>query len=168
MLDIDGVVNALHSSRRDLKTVKAYIYNINYSPIVVDKLNEWSKSGAAEIRWLTTWNERAQQYLAPKLGLRNFPLAREPFVEETSANRKVVSAYRNIKDHPDRPLIWIDDEVTYIVENDPNRSFWKDRKHTLFVKPYYADGLTAEELALIDRFIADPASMANNFDSITY
>ena len=157
MLDIDGVVNALHSSRRDLKTVKAYIYNINYSPIVVDKLNEWSKSGAAEIRWLTTWNERAQQYLAPKLGLRNFPLAREPFDEETDANRKGISAYRNIIDHPDRPLIWIDDVVSNIVGNEPNRSFWENRNHTLFVEPKESKGLTVKELALIDRFIADPA-----------
>ena len=168
LLDVDGVINYLDGEVRwkDSKTVPVRHFEISYSPTVIAKLNDWTKSGAAEIRWLTTWNANAQQHLAPKLGLRNFALAREVY-DDTFVG-KATAAYDNIKDHPDRPLIWIDDEVKDIVKVTEEMKLdlnFRTRNKTLFIKPYDLEGLTAGHLALIDRFIADPTSIPNNYEN---
>jgi hypothetical protein len=76
LLDVDGVLNHLQGiKRRNLVKKQVLGWNIHYSEETVSIFNQWHDSQAAEIRWLTAWNENANEALAPALGLREFGLA---------------------------------------------------------------------------------------------
>lgn len=153
LLDVDGVLN-FFMGRSVWETSKmAWIRDrsrgigVQWSPTVVDKLNDWFDSGLAEIRWLTSWDNRAQEKLAPELGLRHFELARNP-AENID---KDVAADRTALAEPERPIVWIDDEVlnlSQLVKSD-----WISKDTTLLIHPVENEGLTPEHLEKIESFL---------------
>ena len=125
--------------------VKVRNYNINYSPTVVKAFNEYSRSGLAEIRWLTTWDVKARTHLAPALGFDEFLLARDPEKKET---KRV--AMDLAERYPHRPIIWIDDEVGYYAQK--KMSFWMQRDaSTLLLE--CRNHLNEKHMAMIDKFL---------------
>lgn len=114
ILDANGVINGIGGNPwSDKKTIVVDGNTVTYSPTVVDKLNSWSDNGLAEIRWLASPKSKAQTMLAPALGIKYFEDARYTKVidgKETIYG-KVDSGYLAIKDEPDRPLVWIHDNV---------------------------------------------------------
>lgn len=152
LIDVDGVINFTGNScwpvAKQAKVMhEKRKYLITWSPVVVEKLNLWFDSGLAEIRWLTTWDKYAQDNLAPALGLRHFELARDP-VENID---KDVAADRTVLAEPGRPIVWIDDDVSYYVRRI--RSNWMAKNTTLIVQPDTRIGLTPEQLATIESFL---------------
>ena len=84
----------------------------------------------AEVRWLTTWDDNAQSLLAPALGLNYFALSRNQTMAQGKAFypgtvEKDVAANNCLLSTPNRPLVWIDDEV----EDYARRLKWLDDKY---------------------------------------
>ena len=70
-------------------------------------------------------------------------------------------------ENPERPLIWIDDEVGYYQEyhkdyQEKYREFWMNRKLALYVQPDVYVGLTQFHLDQIDLFMKDPIEYESN------
>ena len=70
----------------------------------------------------------------------------------------------------DYPLIWIDANLRTIVGATEKKVKLglTTRNKTLFIQPNEENGLTAGYLALIDRFIADPTRIPNNYENGDY
>ena len=123
-----------------------------------------------------TWEDAANSHLAPLLGIEPLPVAvtvaadlplfgdiHDPISWKTDA----LSCH-----FAGRPLVWVDDQAGVYRPHTADltrvrRDWWDfrtdrlgDRSHapvpTLVVAPNPATGLTAEQRALIDRFLTDP------------
>lgn len=168
LLDIDGVINMLGPQVKkapkwtNFKSSKINGYPFHWSPTVVDKLNEWTDDNLVEVRWLTTWDMRAQTFVTPALALRNFSLARDPALNLS----KLFAATRIAQAEPNRPIVWIDDDMaSFFKPTDmENISYWMRREKTMLVVPNALMGLEPEDLEAIEKFLRNPTSVENNFD----
>lgn len=154
LLDIDGVLNRIGSKARatpvwpDETTRKCNKFTIRYSPTVVNKINEWSRTGKAEILWLTTWNENARNKFAPFLGLDDFYSARDH-----DNKIKSVDSIAIAQAYPDRRICWIDDVVGFHSMLDEDK-IWKNRKSpTLLLQTQ--THLGEEHLKIVEKFLLD-------------
>lgn len=163
LLDIDGVVNAAGRKTRywkDAKTIPSLEalypdgsskkFQIMYSPTVVKAINRWSE--IAEIKWLTSWDERADTYFGPALGIKKLGVGR-PSEDVFKLDAVVDWAKAN----PDRAIIWIDDQLSnFKCEHEMNPvydEFIFKRKNTVLVSP--VNGLIREHIEFVDRILAD-------------
>ncbi len=155
LLDVDGVINGAARSwpEDQRKKVSAWDYKINYSTAVINQINEWSRTKAAEIKWSTFWGGHAQTDLAPALKLDHFELAtRKP---EDCGERKEESFFNAVKDNPTRKVVWIDDELFNMVhrvwEKYHLRRNILESGSVLLVNP--DDGLEQKHLTMVDLFL---------------
>lgn len=168
LLDVDGVINSLNAVRiktsldsNDGKYSKVHIndnkisHHIRWMPNIVDAINSWSNTKLAEIKWLTTWDDNAQTLLAPALKLNHFELARDPKLMLSKEN----AAKLNASYDEDRPLIWIDDDLSCF---GLDREFWSSRKAMLFVNTRGSYELTNDDVLKIEEFLKNP--VGNNFN----
>jgi hypothetical protein len=164
LLDIDGVINASGRKEKywkDAKSIKDFlcvdsegedvIYNIFYSPTVVERIKRWEKH--AEIKWLTSWNDRANKYLAPAIGLPLFDNARAD-----SNTSKLNAVLAHIHEHPDRLIIWIDDQLPSAQKKHKHNEMYQKliftRTNTVFVSP--TNGLIGEHIDFIEHVLRNP------------
>jgi hypothetical protein len=158
LLDIDGVVNIVGAQMniplkwKVVKSATLNQYPFSWAPAVVEKLNHWADTKQAEIRWLTTWDNNARTIVGPALGLREFYLARDPALQLS----KLIAATRIAKNEPDRPIVWIDDDMSRIFGN-PNDidiiKYWVARKNTLLVETDPLQGLVDSDLKMVEEFL---------------
>lgn len=132
-LDVDGVVNNDRGVPwKDQKETTVRGFRISYSPSVVELFNKFHREGLAEIRWLTAWGFYAPEKLAPALGLDTFLTARDALWTP----HKGVVAKAIAEACPERPIAWLDDELTGpcgYARRDIK--FWKARPRTLLIEP---------------------------------
>ena len=156
LLDVDHVINMVGcnsclDSWSDKKSTIVNGFTIQYSPTVVERINKWNT--IAEVRWLTTWNNRAQTMLAPELKLDHFALARDPdvYMGKLQAAEKTAEEVG-----PDGLIIWIDDELSDWVKRDERtmHRIYHHRKNTVLVSP--GDGLRPEHLDYVDKILESP------------
>jgi hypothetical protein len=116
-LDIDGVINALrpHNGLRATRArTSGESWPIHWSAEVVELINTCHRSGLAEVRWLTTWEQDAHRALAPAVGL-------DPFVSyDTPPGRPrhgwwKADVVADVVGAEQRPFVWTDDDLA--VEN---------------------------------------------------
>jgi hypothetical protein len=164
LLDVDGVINLLDVNCRGKSkscgwtdTVETEVrgFDIQYSPTVIKKINEWN--AIAEVRWLTTWDSKAQSMLAPALGLDEFPLGR---IEETYTGKTAAAINTAEEVGSDGLVIWIDDDLKKWKEGNDgeemsDRQIIFSRLNTVLLSPRY--GLTPDQIKFIDDILADPA-----------
>lgn len=161
LLDVDGVINAFpDSGLEDNVRVKVNIFQINYSPSIVSAINNWHDSNAAEVLWLTAWNERAVKNLAPALKFSKFKTARTQEMENDGVEKDEV-ACKLAQENPSRPIIWIDDELDYFVQS---KDYWSTRERVLFV--HTDSKLTHEDVAKVNAFLLNP--VGNNFAEVRF
>ena len=173
LLDVDGVILHSHGDIKtkedDLKlrerkridespfddlTSSGYLY----SPTVIQNINQWST--VAEMVWLTSWQESARTSLAPKLGLVDFPFSTLAILNNNYYLKKPETVMAHIAEsHPDRLIIWVDDDVGYFKENaiehhptQVNTIF--TRPNTLLVSPFH--GLCPKHVDKINEILAHP------------
>lgn len=146
-LDIDGVVNAAgldlppHLVRTDATTAGT-TWPIHYSPEVIEFINTVHRSGLAEIRWLTTWEQDARTSFAPAVGLDEF-LAYDMYDGDGWWKAEIVAA--SVADEK-RPIIWTDDDITASdVADFPDSA----QVQPLLVPPATEIGLTSSDLRRI-------------------
>lgn len=152
-LDIDGVVNALRP-RNGLSATKARTsgetWPIHWSAEVVQLINTCHRSGLAEVRWLTTWEQDAHLSLAPAVGLDPFPSYDIPNGSSRHGWWKadvvadVIGAER-------RPFVWTDDDLA--VEDVAEMVDRLGVDH-LLVAPDPDLGLTSADLRSVVDFLS--------------
>lgn len=143
LLDVDGVVNALApGAPAGPWPADAWVHRIVHTHVpdrglmtlpilaarpVLDFITYVHTTGAAEIRWHSTWRTAATTALAPALGLPPIPMSIAPeWAEEAPMWWKIPAARRVAESG--RRLLWTDDQLT----------------------PYRVHPLSAAELAALD------------------
>ena len=159
LLDVDGVINytgsggAWHDQKEKTKKTMVDGWKIKWSTDVVSKINYWGKD-IADVQWLTSWDDKARLFLAPALGLDEFPLARDPIMT------KGYAAWLVEQNYPGVPICWVDDEVYWFWCKTDNglqieSSYWESRPNTLLIQPKEEDGLQPDDLARIESFLLE-------------
>ncbi len=178
LLDVDGVINmvgrdkialqlwpdCVRSNQIKIRWCKAF--DVFYSPAMIQRINQWNK--VAEIRWLTSWNDAANDSLAPAVGLDQFVFARDPKMSKLDYAVKTAEEVGS-----DTLVIWIDDELIFwkaeheealqhlekyeietveMIHTAEKGIF--NRKNTVFVSP--RTGLTVSQVDLVDKLLSNP------------
>jgi hypothetical protein len=164
-LDVDGVLNAVPAPAHRLRgqfehtvldaddgTGATREVPIWWRPAVVDAINTASRTGLADVVWLTTWGAQASTLLAPRIGLDSFDVvpAGAGEVSPESANWWKVQAIKDRSTAGDR-LVFTDDDLSRTT-----RAALMDRyepENVLLVTPMSSPGLTDEHLQRVDRFL---------------
>lgn len=161
-LDIDGVINSWPKPPEDttwgFKNVEILGYSIWYAPELIEFIDQIHFSGGAEVRWLTTWEHRANDHFAPAVGLSNrFEVHENPYAWRFGDSgpgwwkADVVERFR--QENPDTPIIWTDDDISY-YQSFAGRALGPDAE-AVVICPLSNEGLTAYHLDLISGFAAD-------------
>ncbi|MEO6886278.1 MAG: hypothetical protein ABI232_08350 [Jatrophihabitantaceae bacterium] len=162
LLDIDGVVNALATTALSAPwSIGQWIQRTVFAPIdgrglvtlpvlaarpVLDFITSVHESGAAEIRWHTTWRGAAITHLAPVLGLPQFPMSIAPEwqTRTDSFSWKIPAARRAVA--AGRRLLWTEDALAGHGLPDATAAGLDD---ALLISPQSEIGLTPSNLASI-------------------
>ncbi len=149
---------------------------ITYSPTVVSHLRSWHQTGALELQWLTTWGHAANGELRDLLGLPELAVAgtydesdRDGSPEGPgTAHASVAPAapdpltgrwwkydvvQRLLREHPDRELIWVDDELH---KASRFRTWAKRHPRVHAIGPNPRCGLTPRDLKALAKLVAPP------------
>jgi hypothetical protein len=141
LLDVDGVLNILGDDTQPswdvIMTGRAVAdgmaYTITWSPEVIQAVLDWIDQGV-EVQWLTTWGHDANTSMRHLIGMPELPVAGTydenwaGAVESASTRSHAEMApaapdpltgawwkydvvKRLLDEHPDRLLVWIDDEL---------------------------------------------------------
>ncbi len=159
LLDVDGVINGAARSwpKKKRKELGSKPLGVRYSTAVIDQINKWSRTKAAEIKWSTWWGANAQTRLAPGVKLDHFELATEN--PEDCGRRKAESFFNAVKDNPTRKVVWIDDELFKMLNNCKSHMDVALKKHifesglALLINPDYSEGLEPQHLTMVDSFL---------------
>jgi hypothetical protein len=146
-LDIDGVLNAL-SSRHGFKDGRRRVvdgFELNLSRRLGQRLRDLD----AEVRWLTTWGDRANA-VGALIGLPHYTVAARPHGGASSAGSWKLDAVRSHTVREPRPFVWVDDEAI-----DEQAAEWVTScgVRSLLVRPRPNRGLAPADLDEIERFI---------------
>lgn len=184
LLDIDGVINCF-LRREDTRppyhiwpkaswkhlasTFQGSPWPILWTTDVVDFLTELHAGGQVEIRWHTTWQHEAPK-LAVALGLPQWPVHPCPEFEDMPARvaaRQILAgkpawwkypAAERVLTEEKRPLIWVDDDITYEVNRRARDAMYGLGQRLLVISPNTYTGLTPKQLGKIANFLkGDPA-----------
>ncbi len=113
----------------------------------------------AEVVWATTWEDAANTYLAPLLGIDPLPVAVSTAANPApdwivrAADWKASVLHRL---YANRPLAWIDDDASKYDRQ------WYPRTGvaTLLIVPAAASGLKPFHLRAVDRFVDENSGPA--------
>lgn len=168
LLDIDGVINAAtlgepptHAWPADdwvdtKADGEARVWRMLAARPVLDFIREVHAAGRAEIRWHTTWQERAAN-VARALDLPEFPVQYAPeFLDVEEALRhdqwwKLPAAQRVVTDEG-RALLWTDDDADWDLTAE-QRTALEVAGRVLIVSPSSLVGLCRRHLRAIDEFL---------------
>lgn len=124
LIDVDGVLDPEVTSKQRSRLIyhygwqqrKVYINGVQIRSLLNPVHGQWLRALAeetgAELAWGTTWNEWANIYIGPRLGLPELPVAPCPFVESIPLPG---FGYRGKFRGPaiswlgGRPFTWLDD-----------------------------------------------------------
>lgn len=189
-LDVDGVLNFDNAPDLHTLTVPAadqpkspfvrggrgepVTITVRIDPSIGPWITELRKH--AEVVWATTWQDMANKYLAPLLGIEPLPVgisieANPPrFGHVKDGNSAGWKAMALTDTFAGRPLAWIDDQAwAYLPERTedvfvPGQP-WIDWRYTeddqpaaptLVLVPNESTGLTLAHRAQIEAFVANP------------
>ena len=115
LLDVDGVINDLRRGiARPWKTdyYDALGYTISVPEYMPDLLQRVHRN--ADIVWCTTWEERANDYISPLVGLPDdLPYVRLTWDPYAITNAKSLNAYRAAA-----PYLWAGASVYWVEDFD--------------------------------------------------
>lgn len=159
LLDVDGVLNAVCRDIPDgHQRTRCDSFWITYNPNIIKEIVNLHESGAVEVRWLTTWCDRAATVIAPAIGL---PLdlkvegAKDYKQENHQVWWKSITAKRLSDEDPHRPLIWTDDDIAY-ANRYGDIDWVKDRPGPMMlIASEWEVGLTEEHLDEILNFVSE-------------
>jgi hypothetical protein len=171
LLDVDGVINAVNvlsdlqgwdrhiregtcwGDYCDGEATSHRAFGIIWSPGLIKRITALHESGDVEIRWLTTWEDKAQTEIAPLVGLPHFEVADGPMHwEDFSPDWWKLPRAKANAGH-ERPLIWTDDDL---VSARAAHAWASDRPGlALLVAPRWDVGISPKGMDVIEDFVAE-------------
>lgn len=188
LLDVDGVLNAVTRVpdsavwpdwAEGFAAAEGRRWPITFSRTVTRTITRLHQSGAAEVQWLTTWGDAANDELAVLLGLPALKVAgrREDhgvrgwrrFGGAHSAGTHAAATGAAARDEltgrwwkfdvvrdvlaaePGRPVVWTDDDLASFAGA---RTWLQEHADVLLLAPDPEVGLTALELREVEEFCA--------------
>jgi hypothetical protein len=164
LLDVDGVLRAIRSirDRPEPGAPKDFRKHqpdgeiaIVYSPTVVDFIREhFIERPGVEVRWLTTWGETANKYMAPIFRWPDLAVAGprdDEHEDRTGIWWKVTTAERLFAADP-LPFVWADDDFG---PGDDGATEWMRSidRYGLMVPCRSHIGLTLDDLERMDGWV---------------
>lgn len=161
-IDVDGVINSFHSSFKGtgwagqwrVETVSGY--KIHWYTELVESLNELAKREDVEVKWLTTWQDKAASELSPALNIEGqywdvlYPKSQDDLFDLTNGWWKLHAIIEDYVTHKPDKVVWIDDDLKY----EPNAIDWLSQMGNVHpVSPFTDWGMTKEEFSGIIEFI---------------
>lgn len=157
LLDVDGVLNAVphwDPTARGFQDFKmktcATYYDITHSQQMADRLSALD----ADIVWLTTWEDRANEWIAPLFGWPELPVIFGGEEWYRPGWWKSTVAEKFIGEDP-RPFIWIDDDLRHATPSELEWINWYDENgyKNLLVAPDTHVGITPFQIDCMEKFI---------------
>ncbi len=162
-LDVDGVLNALHSKPGwgwSEESMRAEVINgflIRWSTELVGRLNDLAALPHVQFHWLTTWLDLAPQMIAPPLGLKGAEEWPVLGAEDHDAPRKMsdyswwkLHAARRHAEETGHRVVWIDDDLY-----DTSARQWATTlgDRIMLVQPDYNHGVTKPMMEKIEEWV---------------
>lgn len=154
LLDIDGVLGP--TGRRSLETYSVlpgvgWQGSVAYIPTLVERIEALHYSGRVEIRWLTSWEDEANEAWAqigfgPFRTLRSRDVPSGPRWWKTEHVRRVLAEGRRV--------IWTDDEIGDHLNLDAQNPH---PERLLVACPTAHIGLSHSDLNRIEEWVASPS-----------
>lgn len=150
LLDVDGVLNPTGRPTPDFRryqcTVGSTVYTVHLNYRHGARLLELAVETGAELVWATTWEQHANEWISPRLGLPPLPvIGMRPDDEGASRHGEMFKTRRVAEYVGGRRFVWFDDQV-YQEDDD----YLRARQGTgdfllIHVPPEH--GLTSRHLA---------------------
>lgn len=156
LVDVDGVLNAFGLQGKklpaDWKQAVARSFPIIYREEMGAELLSLAAENDAELVWCTTWQETANEHIAPLVGLPELPHIplHMPKMDASTGRCKAYSIPKWMNENGEKPFIWFDDES--------DCGYWLKREcpnvKAIWVQCYPSKGLRLHpEIAKADRFL---------------
>ena len=167
LLDVDGVLNAV-AGKPDLGIwpdwEHARVSNrigewpVLWSPSVIQRLLGWFEQGLADVHWLTTWLDDANEELANVLGLPRWPVLGSDFSTDPALSSggsafgwwkaDVVDEF--LAERPGTPFVWLDDDLRVMGKLQARLRAEND---CLLIAPATTTGLAPSHLDTIEGWL---------------
>lgn len=164
-IDVDGVINSFVESRKlagwegEWKLEVVSSYKIHWYSDLVDSLNKLATMEDVQVKWLTTWQDKAATELSPALGIEG-QFWDVLYHDESEGDHlfsrhngwwKLKAIIRDVATHNPDKIIWIDDDFKYEL----NAIEWAEHisDKILPVSPSTDIGMTKEDFSDIIEFI---------------
>jgi len=155
LLDVDGVINLFDDAVKAWPDVERFTclgFQITWSPTLMRRIRAVHDAGFAEVRWLTTWEDLANEHLTGPFSLPELAVAgRRPSHDSLRSWWKLPHA-QAVYEAGVR-VIWTDDDIAFASD----AKAWLDEvgpERMTAVSP--RGGLLPEHLDLIERTLATP------------
>lgn len=162
-IDVDGVINSFRKAHHGTKWYGEYKlevingYKIRWYTDLVESLNELAKREDVEVKWLTTWQDKAASDLSPVLGIEGqywdvlYPEDQDDLFDLTNGWWKLHAIIKDYVYHKPDKVVWIDDDFKY----ERNAVEWVQAMDGIVhaVSPFTDWGMTKEDFSGIIEFI---------------
>ncbi|MEV0583150.1 HAD domain-containing protein [Nonomuraea sp. NPDC050310] len=146
LVDVDGVLNPFSTQpgfRRYECTIGEEHYTVHLNPAHGAWLMELALAARAELTWATTWEESANEWIAPRLGLPRLPVV--PLAHDAPSELGEMFKTPHVAKYVgDRPFVWFDDHV--FLEDEEYLRGYQGTGQFLLVNVEPRRGLTREHL----------------------
>lgn len=154
-LDVDGVLNAVRDSNpqfwEEWNVEVCDGYYIRHALDMGRALHNIFERDDVEVIWLTTWQDTANDWIAPLFGWGNF----EAIIDDgSSTGWWKLEAVQKMWELDKTPFIWIDDDISY----DPESIQWAENlsdSDRLIISPKTHTGITPYHIELIEGFVSN-------------
>lgn len=153
LLDVDGVLNRLKdlADKEGFDDFDTAICNGRFTIRYSRRMGERLAALEADIVWLTTWENDANEWIGPLFGWPELPFIERGGHDARNRWWKSSAAELYLAEHP-RSLIWIDDDLAEGMGFAPWLSTYEPGR--LLIAPYPTRGLLPRHLEQVEAWIA--------------
>jgi len=149
LLDVDGVLNPTGPPTRGFRryrcTVDGHVYTVHLNPRHGPRLMELALRTGTELAWATTWEEHANEWISPRLGLPRLPVV--ALGPDLGSEKGEMYKTRYVAEYVgNRRFVWFDDQV--YQEDERYLRARQGLGEFLLVHVPPEQGLTSEHLAI--------------------
>lgn len=164
LLDVDGVVNAvpIWGPREPdecpwpagwescVANFHDQAFTITFSRDLIEAVLDIHRSGLAEVRWLTTWEEQANLELAGRFGFPRFEVVGAPSYWDGSWWKFPLA--RAVAEAGEGKVVWADDDLSH---EEAAHSWAVEARNVLPLVPHPHVGLTPDDIDKAKRFLTE-------------
>ena len=154
LIDVDGVLNPMARPTPDFRryrcTIGAEVYTVHLNPRHGRRLLDLALMTGSELVWATTWEQHANEWIAPRIGLPTLPVI--------PMNPDVPSEYGEMFKTPNvaayvgrRPFVWFDDQVW--AEDEEYLRVHQGLDDFLLIHVDPREGLTSRHLGMAHEWL---------------